>query len=436
MRIGIYGMGYVGAVSAACFADAGHHVTGIDVSSEKVDQINQGKSPIVEPGLGALLERSVSQGRLRATSRTAEAVEGTDLSLICVGTPSMRNGDLDLQYLEAVCREIGSALRNRSVYHTVVVRSTVMPGTVRQVVVPILEAASGKVAGQDFGVAMNPEFLREGTAIKDFGEPPMTVIGEFDTVSGESVAALYNQLPAPLMRRDLEVAELVKYACNAWHATKITFANEIGQIAKAVGVDGREVMEIVCLDRKLNISSHYMRPGFAFGGSCLPKDLRALNYRAGALGIEVPMLGSLIRSNNTMIERAVDMIASYGEKRLGLLGLSFKAGTDDLRESPLVELAETLLGKGYKLSIFDRNVEYARVHGANKEYINSRIPHVSSLLKTDIEDVLRDSEVIVLGNKDKAYEQALRAMPEEKKWVDLVGFLPHGANHGSQGIAW
>jgi len=436
MRIGIYGMGYVGAVSAACFADAGHHVIGVDISSEKVDQINKGQSPIVEPGLSELLARAIQQGRLRATTNTAEAIEGTDLSLICVGTPSQRNGDLDLHYIEAVAREIGAALRNRSVYHTVVVRSTVLPGTVRNVVIPILESASGKTAGEDFGVAMNPEFLREGTAIRDFSEPPMTVIGQYDEKAGDSVAQLYSQLPAPLLRREIEVAELVKYACNSWHATKITFANEIGQLAKAVNVDGREVMEIVCLDRKLNISSHYMRPGFAFGGSCLPKDLRALNYRAGQLGVDVPMLGSLIRSNRTMIERAVDMIESYDSKRVGLLGLSFKAGTDDLRESPLVQLAEALLGKGYQLSIFDRNVEYARVHGANKEYINSRIPHVSSLLKSDLEEVLRESDVMILGNKDKAYERALRAMPEEKKWVDLVGFLPHGANGGSQGIAW
>jgi len=436
MRIGIYGMGYVGAVSAACFADAGHHVIGVDVSPDKIDLINKGRSPVVEPGLGELLGQAVSQGRLRATSRTAEAIEGTDLSLICVGTPSMRNGDLDLHYMEAVCKEIGAALRALSVYHTVVVRSTVMPGTVRGVVIPILESVSGKVAGEDFGVAVNPEFLREGTAIRDFTEPPMTVIGELESRSGESVATLYSQLPAPLMRRELEVAEMVKYSCNAWHATKITFANEIGSVAKALNIDGREVMEILCLDRKLNISSHYLRPGFAFGGSCLPKDLRALNYRAGQLGVELPMLGSVIRSNRGLIDRAVDMIASYGEKRLGLLGLSFKAGTDDLRESPLVELAETLLGKGYQLSIFDRNVQYARVHGANREYINSRIPHVSSLLKSDLDEVVRESEVMILGNKDKAYERVLRAMPEDKKWVDLVGFLPHGANGGSQGIAW
>jgi GDP-mannose 6-dehydrogenase len=436
MRIGIYGMGYVGAVSAACFADAGHHVIGVDVSTEKVNQINKGQSPIVEPGLSELLARAIQQGRLRATTNTVEAIEGTDLSLICVGTPSQRNGDLDLHYIEAVAKEIGAALRHRSMYHTVVVRSTVLPGTVRNVVIPLLEQASGKTAGEDFGVAMNPEFLREGTAIRDFSEPPMTVIGEFDSRSGDAVAQLYSQLPAPLLRREIEVAELVKYTCNSWHATKITFANEIGQVAKACNVDGREVMEIVCLDRKLNISSHYMRPGFAFGGSCLPKDLRALNYRASQLGIELPMIGSVIRSNRTMIERAVDMIESYESKKVGLLGLSFKAGTDDLRESPLVQLAETLLGKGYQLSIFDRNVEYARVHGANKDYINSRIPHVSSLLKSDIEEVLRDSDIMILGNKDKAYERALRAMPDEKKWVDLVGFLPHGANHGSQGIAW
>ena len=436
MRIGIYGMGYVGAVSAACLADAGHHVIGVDVSPNKVELINNGKSPVVEPGLSTLLSKAVTQGRLRATGNTAEAIEGTDLSLLCVGTPSRRNGDLELDYIEAVCREIGAALRQRSVYHTVVVRSTVLPGTTRDFVIPLLEAASGKVAGEDFGVAVNPEFLREGTAIKDFKEPPFSVIGEFNAVSGESVAALYSELPAPLMRRELEVAEMVKYSCNAWHATKVTFANEIGSIAKALGIDGREVMEILCLDRKLNISSHYLRPGFAFGGSCLPKDLRALNYRASTLGIDLPMLGSLMRSNRNIIERAVDMIASYGEKRLGLLGLSFKAGTDDLRESPLVDLAETLIGKGYELSIFDRNVQYAAVHGANREYINSRIPHVSSLLKSDLDEVIRDSDVMILGNKDRDYERVLRELPEEKKWVDLVGFLPHGANGGSQGIAW
>jgi GDP-mannose 6-dehydrogenase len=436
MRIGIYGMGYVGAVSAACLADAGHHVIGVDVSAEKVDMINNGQSPIVEPGLHEMLGRAVSQGRLRATTNTRDTVPATDLSMICVGTPSLRTGDLDLSHMEAVCKEIGAALRHQPTYHTVVVRSTVIPGTVRGIVIPILESASGKVAGEDFGVAINPEFLREGTAIRDFSEPPMTVIGELDARAGELLAQLYSQLPAPMMRRELEVAEMVKYTCNAWHATKITFANEIGSFAKALGVDGREVMEIVCMDRKLNISTHYMRPGFAFGGSCLPKDLRALNYRAGQLGIEMPMIGSIMRSNKGMIDRAVDMIASYGEKRVGLLGLSFKAGTDDLRESPLVDLAEALLGKGYQLSIFDRNVEYARVHGANREYINSRIPHVSSLLKADLDDVLRESDLMILGNKDKAYEQALRAMPEEKKWVDLVGFLPHGANGGSQGIAW
>jgi len=436
MRIGIYGMGYVGAVSSACFADAGHHVIGVDVSEIKVDLINRGRSPVVEPGLEALLQRVVNEGRLRATTSTREAMAAPDLSIICVGTPSRKNGDLDLHFMEGVCRELGAALRDIPVYHTVVVRSTVLPGTTREFIIPLLEAASGKRAGEDFGVAMNPEFLRESTAIRDFKEPPMTVIGELEPVSGEAVAALYADLPAPLMRRDLEVAELVKYSCNAWHATKITFANEIGSIAKAAGVDGRDVMEILCLDRKLNISSHYLRPGFAFGGSCLPKDLRALSYRAGQLGVDMPMIGSIMRSNKNLIERAVDMVASYGERRVGLLGLSFKADTDDLRESPLVELAETLLGKGYQLSIFDRNVEYARVHGANRDYINSRIPHVSSLLKSDLNEVIASSDIVVLGNKDQSYERALKELPEEKKWVDLVGFLPHGANGGSQGICW
>lgn len=436
MRISIFGMGYVGAVCAACLADAGHDVIGVDISALKVDLINRGKSPVVEPGLDELLLRQIEAGRLRATSDIAAAVRDSDVTLICVGTPSKKNGDLDLQFVEDVCVDIGRALAEKSTWHTVVVRSTVLPGTVNSLVIPTLEGVSGKKAGVDFGVAVNPEFLRESTAIRDYLEPPMTVIGEFNEKSGEALAELYADLPAPLVRRPIEVAEMVKYACNAWHATKITFANEIGAVAKAAGVDGRAVMNILCLDRKLNLSAYYMRPGFAFGGSCLPKDLRALTYRAGQLDVEAPLLGSILRSNKAQIEKAVDIVSSFGKRRIGLLGLSFKAETDDLRESPLVELAETLIGKGFELSIYDRNVEYARVHGANRDYINAKIPHVSSLLKSDLDEVIASSDVMVLGNRDFQFAEVLSRLNGEHHAVDLVGFMGESSTERTQGICW
>lgn len=436
MQISIFGMGYVGAVCAACLAESGHNVIGIDVSDIKVDQINRGKSPIVEPGLDELLKRQVAAGRVRATSDVNGSVSASDISMICVGTPSQKNGGLDLHFVEMVAEQIGQALRHARGRHTVVVRSTVLPGTTRTLVVPILERASGKKAGVDFGVAVNPEFLRESTAIKDYYDPPMTVIGELDSASGDVLASLYQGLAAPMTRAPLETAEMVKYACNAWHATKITFANEVGTFAKAYGVDGRDVMQIVCLDRKLNLSSYYMRPGFAFGGSCLPKDLRALIYGARQRDVDVPMLQSILASNKAQIEKAVDIVTSLGKRRIGLLGLSFKAETDDLRESPLVELAETLIGKGFALSIYDRNVDYARVHGANRDYINSRIPHVSSLLCSDLSEVVAGSDVMVVGNKDRQFEQLLQNMPDDKIAVDLVGFMSGTSNGIAQGIGW
>uniref|UniRef100_A0A1I7YG09 GDP-mannose 6-dehydrogenase n=1 Tax=Steinernema glaseri TaxID=37863 RepID=A0A1I7YG09_9BILA len=373
------------AVCAGCLSARGHNVVGVDISPAKIDMINQGKSPIVEPGLEQLLQQAVQQGRLYGTTDVQRAVLDTELSLLCVGTPSKKNGDLDLVYMEAVCRQIGEALRDKAGRHTVVVRSTVLPGTVNNVVIPLLEQASGKKAGVDFGVAVNPEFLRESTAIKDYDFPAMTVIGELDTQSGDILQSLYEGLDAPVIRKSIEVAEMIKYTCNVWHATKVTFANEIGNIAKACGVDGREVMEVVCQDKALNLSQYYMRPGFAFGGSCLPKDVRALTYRAGSLDVKAPLLNSLMTSNESQVQNAFDIIESHDKRKVALLGLSFKAGTDDLRESPLVELAERLIGKGYELNIYDSNVEYARVHGANKDYIESKIPHVSSLLNADFE---------------------------------------------------
>ena len=436
MRISIFGFGYVGAVCAACLSDAGHEVIGVDVSAIKVDLTNRGKAPVVEPGLEAILEKQVGLGRLRATSDTEDAIRSTDLTMICVGTPSRKNGSLDLRYIKKVCQGIGAALAKKATYHTVVVRSTVLPGTVRKHVIPLLEESSGKKAGVDFGVAINPEFLRESTAIKDYLEPPMTVIGEFDERSGDALASLYATYPAPLIRRSIEIAEMVKYSCNAWHAVKVTFANEIGAIAKAAGVDGRAVMDIVCADTKLNISPYYMKPGFAFGGSCLPKDLRALTYRANQLDASAPMLGAVLRSNKEQIEKAVELISAFGKRRIGLLGLSFKAETDDLRESPLVELAETLIGKGFKLRIFDRNVDYARVHGANRDYINQKIPHVSSLLNSSLEAVIEHAEVMIVGNRDAQFAKALAQVNGSRPTLDLVGFMSGASQGHTQGICW
>jgi GDP-mannose 6-dehydrogenase len=436
MRLSIFGLGYVGAVCAGCLSARGHEVVGVDISSTKVALINQGKSPIVEPGLQALLQQGIQAGLLRGTTDVAEAIAATDVSLLCVGTPSKKNGDLALNFIEGVCREIGFALRDKSERHTVVVRSTVLPGTVKNVVIPILEDCSGKQAGVDFGVAVNPEFLRESTAIQDYNFPPMTVIGELDRDSGDLLQSLYEELDAPVVRKSIEVAEMIKYSCNVWHATKVTFANEIGNIAKAVGVDGREVMDVVCQDHKLNLSRYYMRPGFAFGGSCLPKDVRALSYRAGQLDVATPLIGALMQSNEAQVLHALDIIAGYDKRKVALLGLSFKAGTDDLRESPLVQLAEMLIGKGYELSIYDRNVEYARVHGANKDYIESKIPHVSSLLNSDFDSVIAHAEVIVLGNADECFRALVQQVPAGKHVVDLVGFMAYGSDDSREGICW
>ncbi|AJQ93013.1 nucleotide sugar dehydrogenase [Gynuella sunshinyii] len=436
MHISIFGLGYVGAVCTAALASRGHKVIGVDVSKEKIALINQGKSPIVEPGLEELLAAGVDNGLIQGTTDVAAAIAETTVSMICVGTPSKRNGDLELNYIESVCRDIGMALREKQERHVVVVRSTVLPGTVMNVVKPILEDCSGKQAGVDFGLATNPEFLRESTAIHDYDYPPMTVIGELDSASGDVLDEIYRDLPAPVIRKPIEVAEMIKYSCNVWHATKVSFANEIGNIAKALGVDGRDVMDVVCQDNKLNISKYYMRPGFAFGGSCLPKDVRALTYRAAQMDVKNPLLSSIMESNAYQVNRAYSLINSYDKRKVLMLGLSFKAGTDDLRESPLVELAEVLIGKGYQLRIFDRNVEYARMHGANKEYINHHIPHVSSLLTSDLDEAIDEAEVIVIGNSDDVFQQVLARIPEQKNVLDLVGFMSSKSGANLEGICW
>jgi GDP-mannose 6-dehydrogenase len=425
-------------VSAASFAADGHTVIGVDVNPEKVASLNEGRSPIVEKGLDELIRTAAANGSLRATTDTVEAVNATDLSLLCVGTPSRKNGSLDLSYLERVCQQIGEALKAKADYHVVVVRSTVLPGTTHDVVIPALEQASGKEYGTGFGVTVNPEFLREGTALHDFRHPPLTLVGHNYASDAAPTEALYARVDAPLVNTSIRTAEMMKYASNTWHALKVCFANEIGNLCKRLDIDSHEVMDIFCRDEKLNLSSYYMKPGFAFGGSCLPKDVRALQYRAKEVDLDLPVIQSILGSNQLQIQHALEQVMESGAKRVGLLGFSFKAGTDDLRESPIVILAEALLGKGYKLRIFDRNVSIARLVGANKDYITRQIPHLSSLLCEDIDEVLEHADVIVVGNSAPEFGEALKRTRPDQIIVDLVRVKTDRAEIPGQyqGICW
>ena len=438
MKVSVFGLGYVGSVSAASFAADGHTVVGVDVNADKVASLNEGRSPIVEKGLDELIQTSTANGALRATTSTDEAIHATDLSLLCVGTPSRKNGSLDLSYLERVCEQIGAALKTKDDYHVVVVRSTVLPGTTHEIVIPTLENASGKKYGTGFGVTVNPEFLREGTAIHDFRNPPLTLVGHNYKSDAAPTEALYARVQAPLVTTSIRTAEMMKYASNTWHALKVCFANEIGNLCKRLQIDSHEVMDIFCRDEKLNLSSYYMKPGFAFGGSCLPKDVRALQYRAKEVDLEMPVIQSILGSNQLQIQHALDQIMESGRKRVGLLGFSFKAGTDDLRESPIVILAEALLGKGYQLRIYDKNVSLARLVGANKEYINRQIPHLSSLLCETIDEVIDNSDVIVVGNAAPEFSDALKTTRNDQVIVDLVRVKTDRADIPGeyQGICW
>ncbi len=413
-------MGYVGCVSAAALAADGHRVIGVDVQPGKVDAVNEGRSPIVEKGLDELIRGTVASGSLQATTDTAAAVAATDLSLLCVGTPSRRNGSLDLTQLVRVCEQIGAALRAKPEYHVVVVRSTVLPGTTHESIIPTLERTSGKKFGEGFGVTVNPEFLREGSALDDFRTPPMTLVGHNYRSDAQPTLALYAGVGAPLVTTSIRTAEMIKYVNNTWHALKVCFANEIGNLCKKVQVDSHEVMDIFCRDTKLNVSAMYLKPGFAFGGSCLPKDVRALQYRGREVDVDMPVIQSILASNQRQIQQAIDQVLDTGRKRVGLLGFSFKAGTDDLRESPMVILAEALLGKGLQLRIYDRSVSLARLVGANREYINQQIPHLSSLLCDRIDDVLAHADVIVVGNAAAEFGDALRRTRPDQHVIDLV----------------
>jgi GDP-mannose 6-dehydrogenase len=420
LKISIFGLGYVGTVSAGCFASDGHEVVGVDPVQTKVDLINAGQSPIIEAGLAQIVSSAVNQGRLRATCDQNQAIRETDLSFVCVGTPSQMNGNLDSTSVRRVCELIGAALKEKQTRHTIVIRSTVLPGTMRNVVIPTLEQYSGMKAGVNFGICNNPEFLREGSAVNDFNSPPKTVIGEFERESGNALVSLYEKLDAPLIRTTIETAEMVKYVDNCWHAVKIGFANEIGNFCDAVNVDAEAVMDIFCQDKKLNISPAYLKPGFAFGGSCLPKDLRALSYQARMYDLQLPILNAVLPSNEMQIARGVRAVMDSGNLRIGILGFSFKAGTDDLRESPVIEVIERLIGKGYDLRIYDRNVNLAALIGANRDFILNRIPHISRLMVSTIEEVLAHAQTVVIGNRDPEFSGIADDLREDQLLVDLV----------------
>ena len=442
MKIALFGLGYVGVVSAACLARDGHSVVGVDPNNVKVDFLRRGKSPIVEPGLEELIAAAVATGRLVAGSDYATAVAQSDVLFVCVGTPGQSNGSLDLTYVRRVVQQIGEQLSAGAGYRVVVIRSTLLPGSMQSVVIPMLEESSGGKAGKDFGVCINPEFLREGTAIYDYDHPPKTVIGASDERAAGLVRELYAALAAPLIVTDLRTAEMVKYVDNSWHALKVTFANEVGRLSKAMGVDGRLVMRLFCMDTKLNVSSAYLRPGFAFGGSCLPKDVRALTYQGRLLDVDTPVLGSILASNQIHIAHALSMIRATGRRRVGLLGLSFKEGTDDLRESPIVTLAEQLIGKGYELVVYDRNVRLASLVGANREYILNHIPHIGRLMVDRPEQLLEHADVLVVASASAELADLLRSLPPGKCVIDLVGVLNAADTKDTfpmesyDGIAW
>ncbi len=437
MRISVFGLGYVGAVAAGCLARDGHKVIGVDPNATKVALINEGKTPIIEKDIGEIVEAAVADGKLSATTDYVDAIANTELSLVCVGTPSQINGSLDLSYVRFVCEQIGKVLKEKDAHHVVVIRSTLLPGSMRGLVIPTLEEFSGKAAGEGFAVCNNPEFLREGTAVYDYDHPPKTVVGEAHEGGGDALVALYAHLDAPMIRTTIEVGEMVKYADNSWHALKVCFANEIGNIAKQLEIDGHEVMRIFCKDEKLNLSPYYMKPGFAFGGSCLPKDVRALTYKARSLDVDTPVLNAILPSNHGQVDRGFEMITSQGNKKIGILGFSFKAGTDDLRESPIVDVIERLIGKGYEVSLYDRNVNVAGLVGANRDYILNQIPHISKLMKSSMDEVIESAETIVIGNGDPEFKTVFDKVSKGQVVVDLVRIADKKSQKGEyDGICW
>jgi GDP-mannose 6-dehydrogenase len=438
VNISVFGLGYVGCVTAACLARNGHQVIGVDVNPDKVASLDQGLSPIVEEKIGQLIADQRAAGRLTATSDPTAAVLDSQVSLICVGTPSLENGSPDTTYVERVAQQIGQALAGKTDYHTVIVRSTVLPGTTRQTVIPRLEEASGKKTGKDFGVCFNPEFLREGSSVHDFDHPPKTVIGQFDQASGDLPRRLFADIDAPRFDVALEVAEMIKYTDNVWHALKVTFANEVGRLCKAVGVDSHQVMNVFTADTKLNLSPNYLWPGFAFGGSCLPKDTRAIIREAKRLDVDLPIISQIPTSNQGQISEAFNLILKTERQKIGVLGFAFKGGTDDLRESPVVILIEALLGKGKDILAYDENVSLARLVGSNRAYIEQVIPHIGRLMADSLEDVVEHAEVIVLGNFHPDFAPALSRLRADQIVVDLVRVVDQPPQNVARyhGLSW
>ncbi len=439
MRIIVWGLGYVGTVVAACLAQSGHDVIGVELSEEKVRTFNQGRSPLKEPDLDELIQEGIAEGRLRAVTDGVQYVPWADISLICVGTPSMADGSPMLDYIDGVAQQIGQGLRKSERYHVVVLRSTVFPGVSREYLLPRLESYSMRTPGEDFGIVVNPEFLRETEAIKDFYAPPYTVLGELDRRSGDLIAAMYANINAPLYRVALEEAELVKVVNNAFHALKVGFGNEIGRVCDRLGIDSHIVMKLVCADTKLNISPVYLKPGFAFGGSCLPKDLRSLTFNARRLGVEIPILDAVIPSNSLQIEAARVKVHETGAKRVGVLGLSFKAGTDDLRESPIISLIRQLWQDGLEVSVYDPDVNPDILLGGNLEYLRRQLPQINQILRTDIQDVLNGSQTLVISQKRPEFTQVLQELDSNIAVLDLVRLseqptLPGVAKY--EGLSW
>ncbi|WP_462253556.1 nucleotide sugar dehydrogenase [Ferruginibacter sp.] len=436
MNISIFGLGYVGCVSIGCLAKNGHHVIGVDVSQVKVDQINAGKATIIEKDIDIIIAEQRAKGNIEATTDSKEAILKTDITIVAVGTPSSDKGHLNLNYIFKVAEVAGLALKEKKDFHIIAIRSTIMPGTCDKFAT-IVEEASGKKRNVDFAIVDNPEFLREGTAVEDYYNPPLTLIGSDNSQAAETVASLYRQLPGEVIITDLKIAEIMKYVNNTFHALKISFGNEIGNICSEMGIDSHKVMEIFCKDKQLNISPYYFKPGFAFGGSCLPKDLKGLQTLAHDLYVSVPVIDSINKSNELQITRAVDIIQHTQKKRIGFLGLSFKAGTDDLRNSPAVAVVETLLGKGYSVKIYDKHIHLSNLTGTNKVYIDHHIPHLSKLMVKDAEDLIKDVDVIVINNKEQEYLDVIEKAGDEALIVDMVR-LPETIRNKNNytGINW
>lgn len=428
MKIAVFGLGYVGCVTAAQLARTGHVVTGVDVNEDKVQMINGGRSPIIEPGLQELISASVETRRLAATGSAREAVAQSEAALVCVGTPSRANGSIDTRALQRVAREIGRALSEGGPRpYVVVVRSTVLPGTIDEVVMPALCLRGDGMNGATVDVAVNPEFIREGSALDDFENPPFTLVGCERDSTAERVRGIYASISAPFVRTDVRTAEMIKYACNAFHALKVCFTNEIADVCDAVGADAGEAMRIFRMDKRLNVSEAYLRPGFAFGGSCLPKDLRALAYAARRADVELPLVGSILPSNQAQIRKAVDTVCRTGRRRVGVAGLAFKPDTDDLRESPLVSVVEALIGKGFDVRILDRSVSLARLHGANRRYIEAEIPHIAAVLCRSEQELLEHAEVLLIGNDGDEARRVAAAAGPDTLLIDLARGTRPGA---------